>query len=137
MENSTQPAKANPEPASDSTSLLSDEPKRPISDNTWSGLLFFLLISAIVLTLVFWPWIFGSKSAMQAPPITEYGGVVQKTSFIGGFRTDTQVDTDMRTLLARGIANVKRGTPLETRIDYFHRQVCEVGTHVCYELGGH
>lgn len=95
-----------------------------------------MMISAIVMTLVFWPWIFGSKSAMQAPAVTEYVGIVQKTNFIGGFRTDTQVDTDQRTLPMRGIADVKRGTQLETRIDYFRRQVCEVGTDVCYGLGG-
>ena len=136
MENSTPPEKATPEPGSDGTPLPGDVPERPPSDNTWSGLILFLVISGIVLTLVFWPWTLGSKSAMQAPVIIEYVGVVQKTTFLGGYRTDTQVDTDQRTLLARGIANLKRGTPLETRISYFRRQVCEVGTNVCYGLGG-
>ena len=136
MANNTPPEKPTPEPVSDGAPMLSDVPTRPSTDNTWSGLFFFLMISAIVMTLVFWPWIFGSKSAMQAPAVTEYVGIVQKTNFIGGFRTDTQVDTDQRTLPMRGIADVKRGTQLETRIDYFRRQVCEVGTDVCYGLGG-
>lgn len=137
MANNATPEKLTPEPAPDGAPMTSDTPHRPPSDNTWSGLFFFLVISAIVMTLVFWPWIYGSKSAMQAPTVIEYVGIVQKTTFIGGFRTDTQVDTDMRTLLARGIASVKRGTPLETRIDYFRRQVCEVGTDICHGLGGH
>lgn len=136
MANNATPEKLTPKPAPDGPPLPSDLPKRPPSDNTWSGLFFFLVISAIVLTLVFWRWTFGVKSAIQAPVVTEYVGVVQKTNFIGGFRTDTQIDTDMRTLLMLGIANVKRGTPLETRIDFFRRQVCEVGTNVCYGLGG-
>ena len=137
MANNTPPEKTTSEPASDGTPLPRDLPKRPPSDNTGSGLFFFLVICAIVMTLVFWPWIFGSKSAMQAPTVTEYVGIVQKTNFIGGFRTDTQVDTDQRTLLMRSIADVKRGTQLETRIDYFRRQVCEVGTDICHGLGGH
>ena len=137
MANNATPEKTTPEPVSNGAPTPSEVPQRAPTDNTWSELFFFLVISAIVLTVVFWPWTFGTKSAMQAPPVTEYVGVVQKTNFIGGFRTDTQIDTDMRTLLMRGIANVKRGTPLETRIDYFRRQVCEVGTDVCYGLGGH
>lgn len=73
-----------------------DAPECPPSDNTWSGLFFFLVISAIALSLVFWPWTFGSKSAMRAPVVVEYVGIVQKTTFIGGYRTDTQVDTWIR-----------------------------------------
>jgi hypothetical protein len=105
-------------------------------ENTFSGLLLFLLGSGVVLLLVLWPWTFGSKSALQAPETREYLGVLKEIKFVGGFRTDTQIQTENRTLLVERVVNFKKGVILETRVDFFGQEVCEVGTDECHSFAG-
>jgi hypothetical protein len=105
-------------------------------ENTFSGFLLFLLISGVILLLVFWPWTFGSKSALQAPVKTEFLGQLQNISFVGGLRADTQIQTQRRTLLLHGVKNLRLGVVLETRVDFYGKFVCEVGTDNCYGFAG-
>jgi hypothetical protein len=116
-----------------SGSAKTNDPRvyEPLED-TISGLILFLLASGVLLLLVFWPWTFGSKSALQAPAKIEFLGALQKISYVGGLGTDTQIHTEGRTLLLHGVKNLRLGVVMETRVDFFGKYVCEVGTENCY-----
>ena len=53
---------------------------------------------------------------------------MQKIYFVGWLGFSTQIDTETRTLLAWDIVNLPKGTPLQTRQDYFGRRVCVADT---------
>lgn len=63
-------------------------------------------------------------------------GTVQRVSFISNLGYDTQVDTETRSLLLSGFAEIPRGTPLELRTEGQLRIVCASGTAHCWRLLG-
>ena len=100
-------------------------------DHTWRNLSFYLLGSALSVVLVFWPWTLGSRAAWRAPPMVADAGTIRKVAFVGGLLINTQVDTEVRPWLVEGFTRWLPGTQLETREDFFGRQICAVGTDDC------
>jgi hypothetical protein len=108
------------------------EPPRRIQPSSDMG---FILVLALGLTLIFFlHQIIRAVANVGAPDEHVYLGVVKKVSYIGGVRTATQVDTDSRTLLLRGAANVKLGVSLERRKGSWDTEVCEQQTSNCWTL---
>ncbi len=62
-------------------------------------------------------------------------GQVQSVKFVGRmYYLDTQVDTDHKTLLLDGVADMAKGTALEWRRGNLGNDLCVVGTTRCWGL---
>ncbi len=114
-----------------------DERKKTDEDKGAMGELVKFLLAATSLTaLVFWPFAWGfltdEWTVIQASGTVTPLGTVQKIYFVGGLITNTQVETESRTLLLFSRVIVAKGTALELREDYFGRQVCVKGTQRCW-----
>ena len=125
---------ANPQNAGEPSSAL--QQPALASDHTWRNLCLFLLACMLSALLAFWPWVFGSLSAMQAPAVVTDAGTVLKIRYVSGFRTDTQIDTESQSFLVRGVANLCLGTPLQVKVDFFGRRLCISGSDNCGVLRG-
>ena len=115
----------------------SNEPKKTDEGKGAMGeLLKFLLAATLLTALAFWPFTWGvltnEWTAIQAPDTVTPLGTVKNIYFVGGFFTNTQVDTESRTLLLFTRVIVLRGTALELREDYFDRRVCVTGSQRCW-----
>ena len=98
-----------------------------------SGSLKFVMASCLLTALVFWPYTFGQLAVVWEPEVVTDVGTVQKIYFVGWLGFSTQIDTETRTFLALDIVNLPKGTPLQTRQDYFGRRVCVANTKRCWE----
>ena len=67
------------------------------------------------LYILFWLGSWLGIQALWAPPIIEPWGTVTTVRFVGGLRTATQVTTDQKTFLLKGIANVPLASVVERR----------------------
>ena len=112
------------------------QPDAETPDHTWRNLFLYLLGCVLSVVLVFWPWTLGSRAAWRAPAVVVDAGTVQKIRFVGGFGTNTQVDTNIRSWLVQGVTKWMLGTRLETRQDFFNRYICAVGTDDCRAYAG-
>jgi hypothetical protein len=95
------------------------------------------VIAALFLMFAFivaWPWTSKLIDRLKGPPQTEYLGVVQSISFVGGFGMTTQVQTDTHTFLVNGAWSLPRGTRLERRETITAHLVCIIDTDVCDRL---
>lgn len=110
---------------------MTNKSKDQAQDHTWRNLLLYLLGCVLALTLVFWPWTFGSQSALRAPAVVADAGTIQQIRFVGSLLTNTQVDTEIRPWLVIGVTKWLHGTRLETRENFFYREICVVGTDDC------
>ena len=95
----------------------------------------FLLASALLVALVFWPftmaWITQQWDIRNAPDVVTSAGMVQRINFVGSFSGRTQIDTETEVLLVSGYVTLSKGTPLEYRQDYYEKRVCVAGTLNC------
>lgn len=105
-------------------------------DHTWRNLSLYFLGCVLSVVLAFWPWTLGSRAAWRAPAVVVDAGTVQKIRFVGGFGTNTQVDTNIRSWLVQGVTKWTFGTRLEKRQDFFNRYICAVGTDDCRTYAG-
>lgn len=135
--------KGNPNPSPNPDDEVLNEPgdELPAPDahpsNGGAGLLFWLFLAVIVLpVLIFTSWGERLINGLGAGDQREYLGTVQKISYIGGLGSNTQVDTETRTLLLRGPVILTQGTALERRILNFTSDVCVVKTDQCWHLMG-
>lgn len=116
-----------------------DEPPAPDAKKSdgGAGHLFWLFLVVFVLpVLIFTSWGEHLINGLGAGDQREYLGTVQKISYVGGLGSDTQVDTETRTLLLRGPVILTKGTALERRILNFTSDVCVVKTDQCWHLMG-
>lgn len=118
------------------TSNSNSHAQTEAQDRTWRNLFLYLLGCGMSVVLVFWPWTFGSQSALRAPAVVVDAGTIQKIRFVGGLVMSTQVDTEIRPWLVQGVTKWLPGTRLETREDFFARQICVVGTDDCRSYRG-
>ena len=125
---------ANPQNAGEPN--ITSQQASSASDHTWRNLCLFLLACMLSTLLAFWPWVFGSLLAMQAPAVVTDAGTVLKIRYVSGFRTDTQIDTESQSFLVRGVANLSLGTPLQVKVDFFVRRLCISDTESCGVLRG-
>ncbi|GAB3493902.1 hypothetical protein GCM10027399_14320 [Curvibacter fontanus] len=106
------------------------------TDAGWGMLLFFGVVFLIMLSLIFWPWTYRAINSIGVPAQRQYIGTVQKITYVGGFGANTQIDTESRTLLLNGVANLQKGERLEERLNLMDSDVCKVGTDQCWHLMG-
>lgn len=99
------------------------------------NVLMFLVLGFIPLMLLS-PWLYGWVNALGREGNGEYIGMVQTISYVGGLGPDTQVNTDVRTVLLRGAVILKKGDRLELRKGYLGSDVCLAGTDRCWRLMG-
>lgn len=97
--------------------------------------LMFLVLGFIPLMFLS-PWLYGWVNALGRVGNGEYIGMVQTISYVGGFGPDTQVNTDVRTVLLRGAVILKTGDRLELRKGYLNSDVCLASTDRCWRLMG-
>ncbi len=99
----------------------------------------YFLTAAFVAVLIYMAFptiktLFGFPS-----PVVEVQalGTVQRVLYVGGLITDTQVDTQERSLLLSGIVDLSSNTPLDLRIQDGLSFVCISGKSNCWRLLGH
>jgi hypothetical protein len=112
--------------------------------NIWSGrfkraVLIVLLFNSLWLLAVqrYFPEVIpGLVDAFTKPTEVTPLGAVEAVHYIGSFGPTTQVDTEQRSVLLRGVFNVAKGALLEQHTGMGDPEVCEVGTTRCaYQLG--
>ncbi len=85
----------------------------------------------VMLTAPMWIWMlvhWGDSTA----PIPQ--GTVQKILFVGSFGVNSQVDTEQRSFLVRGVTTLHRGAQVELRKSTWAMQLCDVDSRVCEDL---
>lgn len=109
-----------------------DKPKP--ADSTMSSLGLILVMAVAFQLLWFSPRLIRAVANLGQPDERVWLGTVRKVTFIGGFTTATQVDTETRTLLLRGAAGLQPGATLERRKGFWDTQACELQTGACWDL---
>ena len=109
-----------------------DSPKPKDSDISAIGLI--LIFALLIQITIFSPQIVGALTNLVKPSERAFLGTVQKVTFIGGFGTSTQVDTESHSVLLRGAASIRQGVRLERRKDSWAVQVCDMQTSACWDL---
>ena len=117
-----------------------DKPKP--ADSTMSSLgliLVMVMVMVMVMAIAFqilWfsPRLIRAVANLGQPDERVWLGTVRKVTFIGGFSTSTQVDTETQTLLLRGAVGLKPGATLERRKGFWDTQACEPQTGACWDL---
>lgn len=125
--------------------LQTDDPNEEVihetqaSGDSFAMFLFFCVMGLMLLMLLaslFWPWTYRVINSIGAPEQREYLGTVRKITYVGGLGADTQIDTENRTLLLRGVVIIHQGVPLEQRVGLLDSDVCIVTTDQCWHLMG-
>jgi hypothetical protein len=109
-----------------------DKPKP--ADSTMSSLGLILVMAVAFQLLWFSPRLVRAVANLGQPDERVWLGTVRKVTFIGGFSTSTQVDTETQTLLLRGAAGLQPGATLERRKGFWDTQACEPQTDACWDL---
>ncbi|WP_114968236.1 hypothetical protein [Rhodoferax ferrireducens] len=109
-----------------------DKPKP--ADSTMSSLGLILAMAVAFQLLWFSPRIIRAVANLGQPDERVLLGTVRKVTFIGGFSTATQIDTETQTLLLRGAASLQPGASLERRKGFWDTQACELQTGACWDL---
>ncbi len=71
-----------------------------------------------------------------ADDVVQVLGTVQKISFVGGLWIGTQIETETLTLLVARRASLQKGTPLQSRDNFFSRRICVTVTERCWDAVG-
>lgn len=98
-------------------------------------LLTVLIIFALVFILGVPRW----QKMMQSPASPEVSipvGTVQRIRFIGNLGIDTQIDTEERSFLVRGISKLHRGTPLHLYRGTWNSALCNADASICEWVRG-
>ena len=85
----------------------------------------------VMLTAPMWIWMLMHLGVSTAP-IPQ--GTVQKILFVGSFGVNSQVDTEQRSFLVRGVTTLHRGARVELRKSTWAMQLCDVDSRVCEDL---
>ena len=120
---------------SESTGKKGNEPKRGGRVRFWP-LMFFLLVYGAATAPFYWPYLKKQMAIVWADDVVQDLGTVQKISFIGGLWIGTQIETETLTLLVVRRASLQKGTPLQSRDNFFSRRICVAGTERCWDAVG-
>lgn len=113
---------------------MDGEGKPKPTESMMGSLGLILVVVTLLQLMLFSPEIFRALVNMGKPNEQVFLGTVQKVTFIGGFGTSTQVDTENQTLLLRGAASLQHGARLERRKGFWDPEVCDLQTGACWEL---
>lgn len=94
----------------------------------------FAAVFILLLALLFWPMTKQLIPMLADAPSVHPLGSVQRSSFIGGFATRTQVETTAQTILLYGAIEIGNGTSVERRVTTISNQLCVVGSNTCHEI---
>lgn len=94
-------------------------------------LLFVLVLAMVVMTALVW-----------LPGLTHWGknsvitpqGTVQRITFVKGWGVSSQVDTEQRSFLVRGVTQLRKGARVETRSGPLGSRLCDADSLICDEL---
>lgn len=94
-------------------------------------LLFVLVLAMVVMTALVW-----------LPGLTHWGknsvitpqGMVQRITFVKGWSVSSQVDTEQRSFLVRGVTQLRKGARVETRSGPLGSRLCDADSLICDEL---
>lgn len=134
--NNQKPANGDETQIDARASMAHENPTETGDDASWGMFLFFAIAILVLLSLVFWPWTYRAINSIGVPAARQYIGTVQKITYVGGFGTHTQIDTETRTLLLRGVVILQKSDRLEERLGLMESDVCMVGTDQCWHLMG-
>lgn len=98
-------------------------------------LLTLLIIFALVFILGVPRW----QEMMQSPASPEAStpvGTVQRIQFIGNLGVDTQIDTEERSFLVRGISKLQKGMPLRLYLSFWKSDLCNADASICEQVRG-
>lgn len=88
-------------------------------------LLFYLLLFAVPMLMLYFPEILWAIKHSGEPEQTVSIGIVQKVSFVSGLQKTSQLETDSTRVLVKGLVKTKVGTALVQRNARFGLEVCE------------
>jgi hypothetical protein len=109
-------------------------PEIPNASGDVVPLLLFLLVlvmGMVVMTVL-----------VLLPGLTRWGkdsvitpqGTVQRITFVKGLGVSSQVDTEQRSFLVRGVTQLRKGARLETRSGPLGSRLCDADSLICDEL---
>lgn len=90
-----------------------------------------LALTSVVLTSPLWILMLLHRGDAPAP---RPQGTVQKIRFVGSFGITSQVDTERRSFLVRGVTSLHRGARVELRKGVWAVQLCEADSDLCEDL---
>lgn len=105
------------------TNKLNTQDDAEATHHTWRNLFLYLLSCELAVVLVFWLWTLGKQFAWRTPTVVADAETIQQIHFVDGLLMNTQVDTDVIPWLVEGVTKWLLGTRLETREDFFNRQI--------------
>lgn len=108
-----------------------DKPKKSLCADCFrifGEFFLFFLGCALLTALVFLPFTSGKLADFWAPATQEDWGTVQSIRYVSSFAPTTQLETESRTFLLKGIVNIDKGTRVHKREDFFSREVCVEGS---------
>jgi hypothetical protein len=112
-----------------------DEPTRApssfASDMGW--LIPLTLLAMGVVSAPQWLWALEHWSDPTTPVAQ---GTVQRVHYIGNLGIDSQIDTETRSFMVRGVSHLQKGWNVETRKSTWSVQLCSTDAAVCEDLMG-
>lgn len=98
----------------------------------WVALVTVLLVG--LLTSPYWFWVLVHWGDSRTP---EPVGTIQRIEFIGNLSIHSQIDTEQRSFMVRGITRLQKGHRIELRKTLLRVQLCVIDSSQCEELMGH
>ncbi|MGB4361531.1 MAG: hypothetical protein WBJ19_14050 [Rhodoferax sp.] len=93
-------------------------------------LLVLVLVMAVMTVLVLFPGLtHWGKNSVITPQ-----GMVQRITFVKGWSVSSQVDTEQRSFLVRGVTQLRKGARVETRSGPLGSRLCDADSLICDEL---
>ena len=103
-------------------------------DKQWSCLASLCAIAVVVVTAPEWMW---TLKHWDDPTVPAPQGTVQTIRYIGNIGIDSQVDTEQRSFMVRGVTHLHKGSRVELRKTLMSLQLCNADTGACEELMGY
>jgi len=98
-----------------------------------------ILMVMIIFSLIFilgapvWQLMMQSAASSEAStPV----GTVQRIRFIGNLGIDTQIDTEGRSFMVRGISKLQRGMPVHLYRGTWNNGLCNADASICERVMG-
>lgn len=63
-------------------------------------------------------------------------GTVQRIRFIGNLGIDTQIDTEERSFMVRGISTLQKGMPIHLHKSTWNSELCNADASICERVMG-
>lgn len=134
----TQPTDNTPRPDPESTTPIKGEGKPQPGNGSGLGVVILLNVTGFVVVALLLAWLVTTTELRGrfVPFTQEQWGTVQTVRYVGSFGPTTQVETDRKIFLVRGIVNLDKGIRLVRRKDFFGQEICIDGSNTCWELLG-